>query len=379
MRRSLFVALVVALLSLVARPAAATTCAGVAIPEGSSIQSAIDANPSGTTFCLSGTYNPSSLDPKASDQFYGGTLIGNGAAHAFDSSTTGVILDGVEVTGYSPGHYDGAVSIHGSSWKVRNSYIHDNAIGAGIVWTNTVGTQVLNNRLLRNGEEGFASTSDSYTIFSGNNVGWNNTSHQDWNDEAGGGKFFKSTNLTVSSNYVHANDGPGLWCDTNCYQATFDSNYLTDNTAAGIDYEISYDATIRNNTFSGNATYQSSSVFYGSAAILIETSRNVQIYGNTSTSDGNGIGLLEESRGSGDRGTYQVANVASHDNTVNSPIEEFAGLWNELSDPSYWTSKGNSFVHDTYTGPGTWTWNGQSLNWDGWQGAGQDNTGTYTP
>jgi parallel beta-helix repeat protein len=234
---------------------------------------------------------------------------------------------------------------------------------------------------MSNGEEGFASTNDTNTVFSGNEVGRNNTSHQDWNNEAGGGKFYKSIGLTVTRNWAHDNDGPGLWCDTNCYNVLFENNKLTNNTAAGIDYEISYDAIIRNNTFSGNATYHSSSPWYGSGAILVETSQNVQVYGNTSTGDGNGIVLLEESRGSGNRGLYEVANVRVHDNTVVSPIKQAAGLYNETADTSYWSGKGNSFVHNAYRAPSgcaCFSWNDSNLKWTSWRSAGQDTTGTYT-
>jgi len=292
-----------------------------------------------------------------------------------------VILDGIEISGYSPAHYDGAVAIHGSGWIVRNCYIHHNAVGVGIVWANTTGTHILHNRLFYNGEEGFASTLDDGTVFSGNEVAYNNTSHQDWNDEAGGGKFYKSTNLTVTDNYSHNNDGPGLWCDTNCYHVVFDGNRLVNNTAAGIDYEISYDAVIRNNVLSGNGTYHSSSPYYGSAGILVETSQNVDVYGNSSSGDGNGIVVLEESRGSGNRGTYLVQHVSVHDNQVRSPIKQAAGLFNELSDTSYWTSRGNSFTHNAYWAPSgsrTFSWNGSDLTWSGWQSAGQDRTGQYS-
>jgi parallel beta-helix repeat protein len=320
------------------------------------------------------------LTPKANDVFMGGKLVGNGAAHAFSSSATGVTLDGVEVTGYAPTHYQAAVQISGSGWTVKNSYIHHNTGGGGIHWVGS-GTRILNNRLLYNGEEGFSAANDTGSTFSGNEIGWNNTSHQDWKDEAGGGKFYKSTNLTVTDNYSHNNDGPGLWCDTNCYNVLFENNTLTNNNAAGIDYEISYNAVIRNNTFSGNGTYHSSSAWYGSAAILVESSQNVQVYGNTSTRDGNGIVLLEETRGTGNRGLYEVSDVSVHDNSVLSPTQQAGGLWNETSDTSYWTSKNNSFAHNHYQAPSgasCFAWNGGNLNWSGWRSAGQDSTGSFS-
>jgi hypothetical protein len=102
-------------------PSVSADCSGITIPAGANIQSVIDDNPSGTTFCLSGTYSASSLAPKANDVFMGGKLVGNGAGHAFSSSVTGVTLDGVEVTGYAPTHYQAAVQISGSGWTVRKS------------------------------------------------------------------------------------------------------------------------------------------------------------------------------------------------------------------------------------------------------------------
>jgi parallel beta-helix repeat protein len=352
----------------------------VDVPSGGDIQAAINAHGSGTTFCLSGTYTPSSLNPKSNDVLIGGRFVGNGAAHAISSSSSGVTLDEIEVTDYAPSHYQGAVVINGSNWTVRNNYIHHNSIGAGIHWTGN-GNHILNNRLMSNGEEGFSASNDTGSVFSGNEVGFNNTSHQDWQDEAGGGKFYKSTNLTVSNNYSHDNDGPGLWCDTNCYQVVFEGNRLVNNNAAGIDYEISYNAIIRNNTLSSNGSYHSYSAWYGSAGIYIQTSQNVEIYGNVSTSDGNGIVLLEASRGTGNRGTYMVQNVSVHDNDVRKSIKQAAGLFNEVSDTSFWSSKGNSFTHNSYVAPSSsaaFSWNGSNLTWSGWQSAGQDRTGSYS-
>src|SRR5215472_6862393 len=51
-------------------PQSTITCSGVAIAAGASIQNAVNASPSGTTFCLAaGTYAQQTISPKARDTF----------------------------------------------------------------------------------------------------------------------------------------------------------------------------------------------------------------------------------------------------------------------------------------------------------------------
>ena len=66
--------------------------------------------------------------------------------------------------------------------------------------------------------------------------------------ESGGGKAYDTRNLTFKSNYVHDNGGNGLWADTNNINTTFDDNTVSNNWGAGIYDEISFNATIINNT-----------------------------------------------------------------------------------------------------------------------------------
>ena len=51
---------------------------------------------------------------------------------------------------------------------------------------------------------------------------------------------------------MHDNGGPGLWADTNNIYTTFDGNTVTDNWGPGMYEEISYNATIINNTVTDN-------------------------------------------------------------------------------------------------------------------------------
>ncbi|MEH6421951.1 right-handed parallel beta-helix repeat-containing protein [Pseudomonas sp. CGJS7] len=91
----------------------------------------------------------------------------------------------------------------------------------------------------------------SYNEITGNNS-------DDWEASTkcgctGGGKFWDVRGAKVVGNYVHNNRGTGLWADTNNIDFLFENNYLRDNDGVGIWYEISYNATIRANTFINNA------------------------------------------------------------------------------------------------------------------------------
>jgi parallel beta-helix repeat protein len=90
-----------------------------------------------------------------------------------------------------------------------------------------------------------------------NEISFNNT--HDWERHipgcgcTGGGKFWYTDGATVVANWVHDNHGPGLWADTDNNDFDFEGNYISRNDAEGIEYEISYNALIRDNTFVRNA------------------------------------------------------------------------------------------------------------------------------
>ena len=136
----------------------------------------------------------------------------------------------------------------------------------------------------------------------------------DW--ERGGTKFAETTNIQLINNYVHHNDGPGLWADLNAKDMLFANNTVIGNTKAGIYYEISYDAVIRDNYLEGNGLGFDPWLWGG--GIVISSSPNVQIYGNTLVNNGDGIGAVEQdrSRDPARFGPLVIANLHVHHNTV---------------------------------------------------------------
>jgi parallel beta-helix repeat protein len=176
--------------------------------------------------------------------------------------------------------------------------------------------------------------------------------------EAGGSKFWATTNLVVESNYVHDNKGPGLWTDNSNVGTLYDSNTVINNLNEGIKHEISYNAIIRNNTVKGNGN--TPTVWLWNSQIEVQNSSNVEVYGNTvevPADGGNGIGIINQNRGSGTLGPWVAANNYIHGNTVKYLGSQGGSGW--VDDTGGSTAIGNLFDSDRFI-----LQNGGSLHWD---------------
>jgi parallel beta-helix repeat protein len=256
-------------------------------PVSGSIQAAIDANPPGTTFCLSGSYRVTqTLRPKQGNVFQSGNSRGSiygGAPFYFDGAAgpSGVRLTGITISGASDSNIrtgdgwvlDGldvsraghvGVRLVGNAPVVRNSVIHENGTilqrtAFGIAGVKTVNAVVDNNELY------------------GNNVARNRE-----NDDAGALKMSFTKGVRLTNNWVHQNHGMGLWVDNDSLGATVSGNLVENNIAdsatgamaEGIRVEISCYATVSSNTVRGNQKY---------AQIDVQDSSFNTVSGNTVT------------------------------------------------------------------------------------------------
>jgi len=115
------------------------------------------------------------------------------------------------------------------------------------------------------------------------------------------------------------------------------------------------------------------------------------VYGNTVTDNARGIASVMQARGSGYLGLRELADLHVHDNVITmrernpcvSNVCNVTGLAQDVGDKSYFTSKNNRFVHNSYvlgSSNGEWfTWNDSDLSAAQWRAAGQDVDGTFTP
>ena len=188
---------------------------------------------------------------------------------------------------------------------------------------------------------------------------------------AGGTKFWDTEGLIVRNNHSQHNNGPGLWSDHDNNNTLYEGNLVEHNSTSGIFHEISYSAVIRNNTIRGNGF--SHAAWLWGAGIQIAASGDVEVYGNTVEGNFNGISLIQQNRGSGNRGPWVVKNVNVYNNTVSGGK---SGAVQDMGDNSIFST--NSFRGNTYRGNVGWAWsNNNQLGWSGWQATGNDTNGTY--
>jgi parallel beta-helix repeat protein len=253
------------------------------------------------------------------------------------------------------------IGIHGGE-IVRGNYVHDNG-QIGIVGNTATGVDLLyeDNEIARN----------NYARFK---HGW----------EAGGGKWMRIRGLAVRRNYVHDNKGPGLWTDTENFDVVYEQNRVVNNTGAGIFHELSYDAVIRNNVVRGNGFKWTD--WLSGAGILISSSANVQVYGNTVSRNADGIGITHGGHRAGTFGLYEPKNIDVHDNTVTMMVGATGLATGHGS--VYFTRRANRFQNNTYylgCGNSHFAWldprDGVGYAYitkEQWVADGNDTTGSFT-
>ena len=148
----------------------------------------------------------------------------------------------------------------GHGWVMKYLTVQHNA-GAGVF----VGTDdILSYSCLRdNGEYGFQGIGHDRGRFSAthltidhNEVAGNNT--WDWESKepgcgcSGADKFRNVADVSLTDNYIHNNYGTGIWADTNNANFDVEGNYVSNNQAGAVTYEISYNLRLVNNTFVRN-------------------------------------------------------------------------------------------------------------------------------
>jgi parallel beta-helix repeat protein len=299
------------------------------------------------------------------------------AEFAFYGVATGVEVEDLTVQQYANPAQTGAVGGYkdGTGWIVNNvesEWNHGTGISLG------PSSQILNSFSLHNGQMGVAIVGGLTSSVINNEIAWNNYAGYAMNWEAGGSKFWNTTNLLVQSNYVHDNNGPGLWTDYDNVGTVYEYNTVENNAAAGIQHEISYNATIANNIVTGNADNSTATLW--NSQIVLANSQNVDVSGNTvqvPLGGGNGIGLINEERGTGSLGVWVAANNSVQNNTVTYiGATGVSGLVDYLGGN---TAVGNSFDNDVYVlkggGVEHWMWFNE-MNWGQFQNAGQEGSGT---
>jgi len=239
---------------------------------------------------------------------------------AFSGSAANVTISGLIVEKYAVPAQFGAIGDQypGPNWTITNNEVRLNHSGGILLLSGGTASQ---NYVHNNGQKGFGGSGNNILVDS-NQVSFNNWAGFDCSWECGGMKFAITNSLTIRHNFVHDNLGPGMWIDTDNINTLYESNVVSNNRGGGITHEISYAAIIRNNTVCDNSVSGPTNWLWGSQ-ILIQNSQNVQVYGNvvetppnTAVRGSNGIGIIQQKRGSGAYGPYLAVNNSIHHNSI---------------------------------------------------------------
>ena len=393
-------------------PQTNVSCTGVSVRPGADLQSLVNANPAGTTFCLGiGTYNQQSVRPKNGNVFIGAYDGTKGAvldgqsrtSYAFHGTAHHVVIKNLIVKNYTAPTQYGMIQIWGSYALIQNNEITGATQGAG-VWASSYAL-VIANYIHHNAQEGYkvvydgtASQAAVGTLFDSNEIAHNNPTHGYWNGgEQGGGKATGTQHLTFWYNYAHDNSGPSFWTDSDNIYTIYWYNKSRNDTN-GIEHEISFNASIIGNDLQdmGSQAYHSKcpSFYFSCAGIAIENSGGltgrsagiIEIAYNTIKPGqyGRAIAFREQKRGACRCGyttdPYWVRNVWVHHNTVDVTNglknEAMIGGVVDTGNDQMFHSRNIKFDYNDYTGFGTthfFTWQNYGFyDFAAWQRFGQD-------
>jgi len=320
---------------------------------------------------------------EAGDKMYiatdptGHTMEATVAGVAITSSASNVTIRGAAIEKFA---YHGILAVKVKHWTIKRSdirYVHFEGIGIH----GGSGDVIRNNHVHQNGIIGMTAAGVGHFTIQGNEFDHNNylnAGPTSGGYHEGSVKILNSHDVVFRDNWSHHNDGDGLWFDWDNYDILIEKNVLEDNTRNGLQYEASFDATVRYNTIRNNGTDWDSQ----GAGILNSTSKNVEYYSNRIKNNViRSFVILWADRGSSDKfGERQSANVYFHDNVVvlDDNLQSWVGVyWDQ--DPRVFTSN-NRFQGNTYyvhrDGDQWWRWD-SDLTWPEWQSKGFDRTGRY--
>jgi hypothetical protein len=292
------------------------------------------------------------------------------AFRGFGTGVTGVTIRGLTIEKFANEAQAGA--LESTDWDLEGNEVRLNH-GVGIVGGGTI----RGNYVHDNGQLGIKGGKGSNLAVENNEMAFNNNAGFDLSWEAGGGKWFKTTKLTLRGNYSHDNHGRGLWTDTDNIYTLYEKNRVENNDGIGILHEVSYDAVIDSNTVTGNGFKEPGRADGG--GIQVMASSNVEIYGNTVSFNRNGIALTQFPRGSGAYGPYEINNAYVHNNVIKQS-QGYTGLLQGMREDSYFTSRNNRFQDNTYylgANPDGFQWMNAPLTKDQWVAYGEDTRGAF--
>lgn len=353
----------------------------VILEPGDGASSIVEHSDPGTAFVFkAGEYLSFSVRPRDGMAFWGepgAILNGQGREEfAFAGNASSVSIQGFVVKNYIPRPMQGAVgSGHGRNWVIEGNEVHDN-LGAGIHLSPNGGFVVIGNYVHHNEQLGIGGNGPDHVV-EGNEIAFNNTAGYAWRGQgghAGGLKLLRTIDLRLGDNFVHDNQGPGIWLDGNNRDALIFGNIIESNTGKGVSYEISQLGKIIGNSITQNHE----------VGVWISASSDVLVACNEVTANRwGGISANQNDRGP----DHHVENVLVVDNQVEIIVPEdpfwgWSGLQVQVDDDSYFTTRGNRWERNSYVLPtedsDAFKWSGGKMDITRWREWGHDRESTVS-
>jgi hypothetical protein len=238
----------------------------IAVGVADDLESLTVKNPPGSVFWLrSGIHRlTASLVPKDGNTYIGapGAVIDGGNRlniafweEYFRRTVDNVTLTHLTIQNFTSSAEDQGAVYAGTGWTISNSTFRNNGYVALFAGSgNTIRYSCFDsNGQLGVGTYRLDGTSASDVVVDHNEFRNNNTRNLRACGCGGGIKWWESQRGTFTNNWVHQNQGVGVWADNNNIDMLFEGNYINDNTAQGLFYEISYNFLVRANSFVRNA------------------------------------------------------------------------------------------------------------------------------
>lgn len=178
-------------------------------------------------------------------------------------------------------------------WTITNNLVRWNH--AGGIYAGT-GSLVARNIVVDNGQVGIKAAGSGARI-EHNEVARNNTIGFQRLWEAGGLKFWNARNLTVTGNWIHHNDGSGLWADYAREGMVVSGNVAEANTDSGINIEMTIGTQVVGNLVIGNDIGDRDNPGYWSGGIFLYNTPLAQVRGNVLRDNVGGVIVQVQERG----------------------------------------------------------------------------------
>lgn len=241
------------------------------------------------------------------------------------------------------------------------------------------GAVLVDSVITNNGQLGITADPAVDIRVEGNEIAYNGTLGYEWFWESGGTKFKYTSGAIVSDNWVHHNDGPGIWFDLDNADLVIEDNLTEHNEVMGIFLEVSTSATVRGNTIRDNGFGPAAGSL--GAGLAVSNVSDVLVADNVLTDNYVDLATVHYNRVNDETGeAYGIDSVRVTDNYFRITGEGGVGFYvdgdeQQLYDDGSVTFSDNVYLLDGCTLCFRW---GDLTDADGWVALGNDSLSTIT-